>query len=374
MASKEDIIYKVYSSKKSPSRDENVMHLINQYMATPKMVASLSSGVLDNIPKITLLDRKPIERVYNITADDMKQIQKSSEFRKIGMKFSVLKVGLVISYLETKRKVYLVYLSTLVYGSYMSNYYKNGFNRALMEYTINAQDGKQDYKRLGTNLLPVINKKLETIIKYFEPKMKGQITDALIRELLASIHSRFNLMIKTVAQKYYQYREDPEVKVMMQYSKSLDGKDVISPMSLIQALRSRAVSQLEYPKDNVFKMCGLTVDSPIKENRRFRGLIIETYKPIFPLLIKLSNAYIDEWLRRNRKDPSVQNFKKTFVKQMSGARNLLAINKILKVIIITICKHTHENTRSISKINLKNTIIKYVLGNIVLTFMDMYKL
>lgn len=374
MAVKEDIIYQTYKSKKTPSRDDNVMHLINQYMSSSKMVASLSSGVLDNIPKVTLLDRKPIERVYNINADDMKQIQKSSEYRKIGMKFSVLKVGLVISYLETKRKVYLVYLSTLIYGSYMSNYYKNGFNRALMEYTINAQDGKQDYKRLGTNLLPVINKKLETIIKYFEPKIKGQITDALIREMLASIHSRFNLMIKTVAQKYYQYRDDPEVKVMMQYSKSLDGKDVISPMSLIQALRSRAVSQLEYPKDNVFKMCGLTVDSPIKENRRFRGLIIETYKPIFPLLIKLSNAYIDEWLRRNRKDPSVQNFKKTFVRQMSAARNLLEINKILKAIIITICKNTHENPRSISKINLKNTIIKYVLGNIVLTFMDMYKL
>lgn len=371
---KEDIIYKVYQSKKTSSRDENVMYLINQFMSTPKMVSSLSSGVLDNIPKITLIDRKPIERVYNINADDMKQIMKSSEYRKIGMKFSVLKVGLIISYLETKRRIYLVYLSTLIYGSYMSNYYKNGFNRALMEYTINAQDGKQDYKRLGTNLLPVINKKLETIINYFEPKMRGGINDALIREMLASIHSRFNLMIKTVAQKYYQYKDDPEVKVMMQYSKSLDGKDVISPMSLIQALRSKAVSQLEYPKDAVFKMCGLTQDSPIKENRRFRGLIIETYKQIFPLLIKLSNAYIDEWLKRNRKDPSVQNFKKTFIKQMSVARNLLEINKITKAIIISICKHTHENTRSISKINLKNTIIKYVLGNIVLTFMDMYKI
>ena len=235
---KEDIIYKVYQSKKTSSRDENVMHLINQFMSTPKMVSSLSSGVLDNIPKITLIDRKPIERVYNINSDDMKQIMKSSEYRKIGMKFSVLKVGLIISYLETKRRIYLVYLSTLIYGSYMSNYYKNGFNRALMEYTINAQDGKQDYKRLGTNLLPVINKKLETIINYFEPKMRGGINDALIREMLASIHSRFNLMIKTVAQKYYQYKDDPEVKVMMQYSKSLDGKDVISPMSLIQALRS----------------------------------------------------------------------------------------------------------------------------------------
>lgn len=357
-------IYDIYKSHKSPNRDIKLIELINMYYTNNTKL--LTDGVLDSVPKITANDRTILQRQYEIDAESLKKIQNAKEFKYMRQNFSILKIGLIISYLETKNRIYLTYLSVLIFGSYMSKYYPLGkFNRALMEYTIMSQDAKTDFKKYGTSLITVVNKKLDTYLQHFLPDIKKGITDKLLREMLASLHTRYNLMVKTLAQKYYANKEDPDVKIMMQYSKTVDGKDIVSPLGILDAIRSKAVTNLEYPQEKVFALCGLIPTSPNKESRRFRSLIIENYRYLLPVFVKLNNAYMDEWLHRNRKNPSIQNFKQKFISQMSVARNLTKINKLQKEAIDVVVKHTKENPRSISKVNLKQALIKYTLGNIM---------
>ena len=364
-------IYDIYKNHKSPNRDQKVVDLINLYYANN--TKALTDGVLDAIPKITANDRSVLQRQYEIDSESLRKIQNAKEFKYMRQNFSVLKIGLIISYLETKNRIYLTYLSVLIYGSYMSKYYPLGkFNRALMEYTIMSQDAKTDFKKHGTSLITVVNKKLDTYLDHFMPDIKRGITDKLLREMLASMHTRYNLMVKNLAQKYYANKEDPDVKIMMQYSKTVDGKNVVSPIGIIDAIRSKAISNLEYPQERVLSLCGLVPSNPNKESRRFRGLLLENYRYLFPIMVKLNNAYMDEWLHRNRKNPSIQNFKQKFIPQMSVARNLTKIAQLQKEAITQVVKHTKENPRSISKVNLKQTIAKYVLGNIMYAVTQMH--
>lgn len=357
-------IYDIYKNHKSPNRDQKVLDLINLYYANN--TKSLTDGVLDAIPKITANDRSVIQRQYNIDSDSLKKIENAKEFKYMRQNFSVLKIGLLISYLETKNRIYLTYISILIYGSYMSKYYPLGkFNRPLMEYTIMSQDAKTDFKKHGTSLITVVNKKLDSYLNLFDRQIKQGITDKLLREMLASLHTRYNLMVKVLAQKYYANKEDPDVKIMMQYSKTVDGKNIVSPIGILDAIRQKAITNLEYPQERVLSLCGLVPSNPNKESRRFRGLLLENYKYLFPIFIKLNNAYMDEWLQRNRRNPSIQNFKQKFIPQMSVARNLTKISKLQKEAVMEVVKHTKENTRSISKVNLKVTLTKYVLGNIM---------
>lgn len=368
MAAKESII-DIFKSVEIPDRDNMVIERINIYIGNN--LPSLTDGILDNIPKISEESRKYIEEPYMIGSDEFKKITKTRAYFNSKKLFSTLRFGLILSYINTNNKLFLLYLSVLLYSSYMVKYFrKGGFNRDIMKYTIDNADMRTDFKKYGS-LLIVLNKKLETVENLFKNKL-NKPTDDLVISILQSISTRMNDMIKNIATKYYENYNDPNVKIMMQYTTSKDGKNVISAAGLIGTVREKSVDNLMYVNDKLLRMLSYTPEN--RSKLRYRDAFITYIPKYFGLMSKLTSAYIDEWLERNQDRLTVDKFKTTFIQQMSVARNIKHIQNMVDEIGKLIVRDVKADTGfTINIVEVRRSLTKYVLGNIYFTSQEFFK-
>lgn len=361
----------IFKSRETPNRDEKVLDRINIYITNN--LPSLTDGLLDNIPKISEQARKYVEDPYMIDTNDYKEIQKTAGYKSLNSYrlYSTLRVGLVISYLNTGNKLYLLYLSIMMYSSYMVKYFRNGgFNRDVMKYTIDNADNRTDFKKYSS-LIIVLNKKIETVESLYKKKLSHP-DDDLIVSLILGISTRINDMIKNIASKYYKNFNDPQVKIMMQYTTNIDGKNIISAAGVLSTIREKSVNNLMYINDKLLRMLGYTPNN--RRNERYRNAFIKYIPKYFGLMSQLTSAYLDEWMRRNQDKLTLERFKTTFVQQMGNGRGMTEVFKIVDELTDKIVSDTKTELKmTLNVIEVRKSIMKYVIGNIYLTTQELIK-
>lgn len=355
------LIYDIYKSKASPDTNVRVADRINHYIQ--KDIAAISDGIISAVPKIAAQTRDFIAAPYNITNAEWSQISKSKEWYNMKKTASILKVGLIISYSQTKNPLYLNFMMILIYSSLMQKYFPNGYDKQIMKYTLDVTaDNRTDFK--NGSLITVVNKKVDTFRQIFDRKLTGQLSDKTIREALQSLTTRMNETVKALSSKYYKNFKDPDVKVMMEYSKTDDGKNQLNPLSVMEVIREKAVNNLQTPSDLVLKMMHMGPND-IK-NLKYRRLFIEFVPECFGLLSMATNELLNEWIKRNTGNLTLSNFRTTFVKTMTKARNISHIMKYLdEMATRMIAKFpTRKERREYPFIELRDYCYHYIILNI----------
>ncbi|MGL5317002.1 MAG: hypothetical protein ACRC92_27330 [Peptostreptococcaceae bacterium] len=363
-------IWRIYELAEQPMRDEKVQVLLANYFK--KNISTLADGIINQVPTISANSRDEISNQYNISTRDFKSLNRLSEMKKMAKLASELKLGLIISYLKTGKAIYLNYLFILFYSSLMHKYFKNGYNKMVLKYTIESQDNRTDFKKYDMSLIVVINKKVETFIEYLSKarltvkEKNGAVSDLNIRLILQAVATRVNGMIRTIANKYYDNMKDDNIKVMMQYTKTLDGKDVISPMNVIETVRDTAVDNLRVVSYQALNMSGLTLPAAIP----YRKYIVDNFADNINSYVTATNMIVNEWLKRNPK-VSLDHFKRSFVKEMSVARNLNHIYEEIDKIYDS--KMNEETSKKLNKLTFNKYVYKYLLANITASTLDVIK-
>lgn len=362
-------IITVYNRRETPDRDDTVLERINHWIS--KEIATLADGLIRTTPVISAQSRDFIGSCYGITESDWTEIKRSKEFAKMSKLASPLKLGLIISYCKRRHDMYLNYCMILIYSSLLTKYFKQGYNRDIMKYTIDTADGRTDFKKYDGSLLMVVQKKVETFTQLFGRRFKDEPDDKLIREILQSVSTRINETVKTISKKYYANFHDPDVKIMLQYSKMDDGKNVISPLGVMEAIREMAVNNLAYPSDKVLTMIGLTSNNVPK--LRYRVAILDNMSDNFGLMSSATSIIIDEWMKRNQDNISLKMFRSNFVKTMSVARNMNAVNSKIDAMVEKIIENRAPNAVPLNRIDMRKYIYLYLLANIYVASTNIIK-
>ena len=319
-------IYEIYTRQKVKDRDKMVMDRIGYYMS--KNIQSISDGLLKSVPVLSGETIDYIAAPYNLGSDDWKEIQKSKQWYNMKQLASPLKLGLLISYCDTKNTSFLNFLCVLLYSSLMVKYFPRGFDKNIMKYTIDNADARTDFKKYEGSLMIVVQKKVETFVKLLDKTLKPEIDDKKLREALQSIATRMNEAVKSISTKYYKNFRDPDIKIMMEYSKTEDGKNVLSAIGVMEAIRQAAVDNLTAPSDKILTMIGLSNRN--MEMFKYRSLFINQIPECFGLLSEATSEMLDDWMRRHPDKVTVTLFRQDFIKTMSKARNVQKITAILE--------------------------------------------
>lgn len=361
-------IYDIYTSVKSRDRDRTVLDRITHYMSNN--VHTLSDGMIRNTTIIAADVRDRIAQPYNIGPNEWKLIQKSKEYPKMSKLASNLRLGLLISYIDTKDIMFLNFFMVLAYSSLMSKYFKNGYDRNIMKYTLDMSDARMDFKRYEGSILIVINKKVESFINLFKKDLATKNpTDRQLREWMQSLTTRMNDSVKAVAKRYYKNFNDPDTKIMMEYTKTEDGKNILSPSGVLEAVRQNAVNNLMQPSDTILNMVGLPANNIQK--LKYRRLFIQEIPNNFGLMSGVTSAVLDEWMKRNREKMTLQLFRTSFLKSMSIARGIEHIMKQIDTIVYKMLDGVpKEDHRLYNKQDMKRYLYLYVLGNIYFSSKD----
>lgn len=367
--SKSTVIIDIYNACKVPNRDIEVAKKINAFFKNN--IQAVSDGIINATLKISGIVRDDMASCYHLSSSDWDKVKKSPEYSKFANSASILKLGLLISYIQTGSRIFLVFLFMLDYSARMPKYFKRDYDRNIMRYTLeNSADDRTDFKRYGMSLITVVNKKVDTYIAKFGKELSiKNIDDKTLRLLLQSILTRMNAMVKAISQKYYKNFYDKDVKIMMQYSKTQDGKQVLSPVNVIESVRERSIDNLAYPSEAILKMAGFTMSGDL-ELATERKLIIDYWKNVQSNLVKVSNMILDEWIKRIGSRISVKAFRTEFLRTMSIARNVAyIISEIDKLVNILISKG--NLTIKIERIEFRKRIYLYLLANMYMQSKDL---
>ena len=367
--SKSTVIIDVYNECKTASRDIEVAKKINAFFKNN--IQAVSDGIINTTLKISGTTRDDIASCYHLTPAHWKRIQNSPEYSKFSQSASVLKLGLLISYIQTGSRVFLVFLFMLDYSARMPKYFKRDYDRNIMRYTLeNSADDRTDFKRYGMSLITVVNKKVDTYLAKFKRELSMKnIDDRTLRLLLQSILTRMNAMVKAISQKYYKNFYDKDVRIMMQYSKTQDGKQVLSPANVIESVRERAIDNLAYPSESILKMSGFT--NANLEIAMERKMFIDYFSKIQSTLVKVSNLILDDWIKRIGVRLSIRAFRSEFLKTMSVARNTAYIMSEIDNNIVAKLISLANPTVKIEKIEFRKRIYLYLLANMYMQSKDL---
>lgn len=334
--------------------DRAVADAIQMYIT--KNISVLTDGLINNTPTISTELRAYICRPYNISDKDFGDIKKTKVWSYMSKLGSVLKIGLIISYARTKNPIYLNFLCIHIYSSLLIKYFpRGGFDKHIMKYTIDTSDGRTDFKKFNNSLILVVTKKVESFIKAGGKKVSSSPSDREILYVLQSLSTRMNEMMKVIAKNYYINFEDPYLKVQMQYSKTKDGKHVVDGAGVFETIRSKAVDLLNGVNNTAMDGIGLGMGNRSKIG--YRSIILNTLTDLFKDSSVIVSGLLDEWMKRNTKDLTLRNFRLTFVKQMSSARNITYIYKRLDSMIQSMCEM--EPQISVNKTDLRKYLYNY---------------
>lgn len=364
-------IYEIYKRKKSANRDDQVLDRINHWISNNML--AVSDGLLKVVPVISGSTMDHISQPYNLNTDDIKEIQKSKEWKNMSKLAAPqrtssnltnpIKLGLLVSYCDTGNMAYLNFLSILTYSSLMVKYFPNGFDKNIMKYTIDNADARTDFKKYDGSLMIVVKKKNETFINLFKHVLKPGINDKNLREALQSISTRMNEAIKSISSKYYQNFHDPDIKIMMEYSKTADGKNVISSVGVMEAIRQAAVDNLNTPSDKILTMIRLS--NRDVSNLKYRVLFIREIPANFGLMSKVTSDMLDDWMKRNPNKVTIKLFRTDFIKTMSKARNIThiinALEEITDKMLMTV---PESDLRLYNRLDMRKYLYNYIMLNI----------
>ncbi len=411
-------IYEIYKRNKVGDRDKVVLDRINYWMS--KNIPAVSDGLLKIVPVISGETSDYIASPYNLSVDDIKEMHKSREWRLMAKLAAPqrmsnaytnpIKLGLLVSYCDTKNLAFLNFLCILIYSSLMVKYFPNGFDKNVMKYTIDNSDGRTDFKRYEGSLLVVVTKKVETFLKLFDRKLKAGLSDKELREALQSISTRMNETVKTISVNYYtkkvetflklfdrklkaglsdkELREalqsistrmnetvktisvnyyenfnDPDIKITIEYSETSDGKNIISALGVMEAIRQAAVDNLAAPSDKILNMIHLGSNN-IKD-LKYRILFIKGIPECFGLLSNVTSEMLDDWMRRHPNKVTVKLFRTDFIKTMSKARNVGHITQILEAVTDKMLLDVpDERIPEYDRLTIRRYMYNYVMLNI----------
>lgn len=353
-----DIIYTTYKEATTAETHNNVSDIIGLYIK--KNMSILTDGLINNYPILGEVTRNKFAYFYNITPDKWKEIMKSSEFKLMARIADPLKLGLIFSYIETRNPIFLNFLGILCYSLYMFKYFPKKFNKLIMQYTIDEFDARLDYNKLGRNLLIVIGKKTDTFIQNWEKRITKHPSDKLIREMLKDFTPRYNNMINSIATAYHKNFNDPDVKIQIAYAKTADGKNNVAGAGLFEAIRELAMNNLQSPSNRILDMIGLSSNNP--KNFKYRSLLISKLGDQYINTSKTCSLLLDEWMKRNSEHLTMKNFRVTFVKSMSIARNITYIyDSIDNIIYNMMSDKTREESRMYNKVQLRKWLYQYLI-------------
>lgn len=363
--------WELYNKHKISNRDLHIQDAIADYFK--HNISVLSDGIISQIPILSAKTRNNISKYYEIPAEEFNKMKKTNkEFKIFKREESIneLRLGLIISYAETKKPIFLNYLAILIYSSLYFKYFRNGKNDAVLKYTIETQDDRTDFKKYQMSLNIVVSKKIEAIIDFISNKhyidYDNKVTDQNLIAIYQSIFTRFNNMMRTLSQKYYANMKDENIKIMMQYSKTLDGKNVISPLNVIESVRDLSNNNLRIASFSALNMSGMNIPTA----KPYKDFFMCLFNDEFNSFTELNNLIINEWLKRNPK-MDITDFKNKFVLQMSTARNM---NHIFDKIDLIYDKHIKDELRNkVGKQNFRKYVYKFLLANIVLSTKEIMK-
>lgn len=354
------IIYDTYKRCGDSETYYRVQDRINEYIKNN--ISALSDGIVNSTPIISANVRDRIAEPFNIDAVSWKEIEKSKEMKLMKHSASKLRLGLIVAYCDTKNPIFLSFLMILIYSSRMTQYFPNGYDSNIMKYTIDHADARTDFKKTNSLIL-VVNKKVETFSKLFKNRIKVPADDKLIRDILQSIFTRINEAIKALSKKYYKNFNDPDVKIMMEYGKTDDGKNSISPLGVMEVIREKAVNNLQMPSEKILNMIGLGAQNT--KNFPYRRLIVSGMEDCFGLLSMATNELLNEWIKRNTGKITMSNFRTTFVKSMHNARNISHIMKFLEDAALKMMgDKTKEELKGVDKLDLRLYLYDYIILNL----------
>lgn len=359
-------IWEFFEKYEKSNRDLYIQNAINDYLK--RNISVLSDGIISQIPILSGKTRNEVSKHYCIPPkyfDDLKKRNKELKIFRREESINDLRLGLIISYAKTGKAIFLNYLALLTYSSLYFKYFRNGKNDAVLKYTIETQDDRTDFKKYQMSLNIVISKKIEVFEEFISSKhyidSDGRVNDANIVAIYQSLFTRFNNMLRTICSKYMENMKDDNIKIMMQYSKTLDGKNVISPLNVIETVRDRAIDDLRIPSFTALNMSGLNMPSA----KLHKDFFLMYYSDNYEKLVSINNLIINEWLKRNQNETDISVFKNKFVSVMSTARNLDEINNSIDSIYED--NITEDIRPKISKTNFRKYIYKYLLAVIVLS-------
>ncbi|MGL5718550.1 MAG: hypothetical protein ACRCX2_36435 [Paraclostridium sp.] len=369
--SKSTAIFNIYRSKKSTDRDERVVEKISIYFKNN--ISAITDGIINDVPKISAEQRDIIAREYNISDSDWAMIKKVPEFKNMKQLASPLNLGLLISYIETKNKVFLTYLFILHYSSiYMKYMTKGSHNAMVMKYTIDTADNRTDFKRYECSLIAVVNKKIESFIDNYKTILssKAEPTDTQLRELLQASKTRLNEMFKTLYGKYKANMNSDNVKVMMEYSETSEGKHVLSMQNVFEKLKEVSSESLFSPSEVVLNRIGLSTSN--MSEFKYRLVIIRNFNKSYSILSGANSLIIDKWVSQNINRMTMDNFKTTFIKTMMNGRNIKHIYEAIDGAVDLMIAEEGATSETYNKIVLRNYIYKYLVLNIYQSSMKIF--
>lgn len=365
-------IYEIYENRKSPDRDARVIEKISLYFKNN--IGDITDGIIYRVPKISAEQRDLISREYGLSDIDWALVQKCPEFKNMRQLASPLNLGLLISYMDTKNKIFLTYLFILMYSSVYMKYMKKGSHNALvMKYTIDTADNRTDFKRYECSLIAVVNKKVEAFLENYKAGLnnKNKPTDKFLRELLQASKTRINEMFKKLYGKYKSNMSNPNVKIMMEYSKTPDGKHVLSMANIFEKLKEVSSEALFSPSDSTLTSIGL--GSKNFEMFKYRAILIKHFNQTFGILSAANSMIIDKWVIANNSRLTMDNFKTTFISSMLNGRNISHIYaKIDEAVEYMVSKEIDTGT-TYNKIQLRTYIYRYLVLNIYASASRVFK-
>ena len=248
------IIYDVFKSKKSQTRDRDVLTLINYWCQ--KNAKSMSNGVIQDVPMFAVDIRKKLEDCYKIESSDVKRLNECIDYKRLQFRVNKnLKIGLVISWIDTRDDMYLVFLSLLVFSEIHRKYFPSftGATPKILESVIDNSDDRTDFKKYNKVLLSVIYKRIDNGIRqWMENKFKGNFNDHDVIEAITSIDARYNGMMRILAVKTYA-RIEKGVQVQNTQTVDANEKHVLSSSSDLAVVREAMQDDLNWLSTKIMK-------------------------------------------------------------------------------------------------------------------------
>lgn len=246
------IIYDVYSRCKTDDRDVKLKTLIGYWIE--RNARSMSNGIVSDIPMFTKETRNKLEDCYNIKPEDVKELNTCIDYKRLQYRVNKnLKIGLVVSWIDSRDDIYLTFLSILVFSEIHRKYFPTfvGSTPKILEMVIDESDNRTDFKREQKSLLAVVHKRIDNGIRqWMEAKFKKNFNDHDVIEAITSIDARYNGMMKILAIKTYEKIGNG---VMVQTVQSTDANDnhVLSSSSELASVSEAVQEDLSYPSARI---------------------------------------------------------------------------------------------------------------------------
>lgn len=362
MMTRSDHIYNVYKDAVPDvsKRNQLVLSEIIQFLNKDTTISTLNDGIIKYVPKIGKHSLDEVSKFYNIDSSKWNIIRFSSEYKYMQKLSNPLNIGLIISYLETRNKIFLFYLFLVFYSStYFKFFTKGSHNEAMMKYTIDNCSMKTDFKRYG-NLQHVLEKKVDTFIGLFSNRVRpsNTYTDRDIRLMLQSIKTRVSEMMKKIYDTYKTNLNNPKVKLLLENNTmDMSGKDVIvKTENKFMTLKSTLI-----PNTYISGIKFNTVKIVTGNNIKLQTALNKSYQRISHAMSDASITLLDLWLKKNMKElVDVRYFFNNFVKDVNKFRYLdisyrNKVDRIAQAII------SDNPELDLDMVQVKETVHKYIM-------------